>query len=422
MNKKIILAYSGGLDTSCAIKWLQENYSYEVIAVTADIGEGKELGPVRDKALTVGASKCHVLALQDRFAQEYLVPALQANALYEGIYPLISALSRPLIAQSLVEVAKQEKAVAVAHGCTGKGNDQVRFDVTIKALAPHLQIIAPAREHPIAREEAIAYAKQHHIPLPIQLDNPFSIDQNLWGRSCECGILEDPWAEPPEAAYGITKNLQQAPQHTEEISIDFEQGIPVALNGTHKSLAPLIAELNQIAGNHGVGRIDHIENRLIGIKSREVYEAPAAMTLITAHRALEALTLVREVAHFKPVIEQQFTNLIYNGLWFSPLREALYAFIQQTQQTVTGKVRLKLHKGHAIVTGRTSPRSLYMKNLATYNAADQFDHQAALGFIKLWGLPTETYQSINSNEQNDDRKINEQHKIMGRPLCNSDAS
>lgn len=395
MKKKIILAYSGGLDTSCSIKWLQEQYGYEVIAVAMDVGEGKKLEPIRDKALKIGASKCYILSLQEVFAKEFLVPALQANALYENIYPLVSALSRPLIARSLVEIAKKEKAVAVAHGCTGKGNDQVRFDVSISALAPHLKIVAPAREHPMAREEAIAYAKKNNIPLPINLNNPFSIDQNLWGRSCECGVLEDPWVEPPEAAYGLTKNVNQAPAKPQEITIGFKNGIPISLNKKVKALPELITELNKIAGLHGVGRIDHIENRLIGIKSREVYEAPAAMTLITAHRALEALTLVREVAHFKPIIEQHFANLIYEGLWFSPLREALYAFIQQTQQRVSGTVRIKLHKGHATVVGRTSPYSLYVKDLATYAAADQFDHHAAMGFIKLWGLPTQIYHRIN---------------------------
>lgn len=395
MNKKIVLAYSGGLDTSCAIKWLQEEYGYEVIALAVDVGEGKALEPVRQKALQVGAANCYVLDLQEQFAEEFLLPALQANTLYEGIYPLVSALSRPLIAQKLVEVAQAENAVAVAHGCTGKGNDQVRFDVSINALAPNLKIVAPARENPISREQAIAYAEQHQIPLPINLENPFSIDQNLWGRSCECGVLEDPWAEPPEGAYALTVSIHDAPAAAEEIVIDFEKGKPVALNGQAMSFQQIIQQLNTIAGRHGIGRIDHIENRLVGIKSREVYEAPAAMTLITAHRALEALTLVREVAHFKPLIEQRFANLIYEGLWFSPLREALLAFIQQTQQNVSGQVRLKLHKGQAIVVGRRSVYSLYVEKLATYNAQDQFDHQAGIGFIKLWGLPTQVYQIIN---------------------------
>jgi argininosuccinate synthase len=411
MRKKVILAYSGGLDTSCSIKWLQEQYGYDVIAVTADVGEGKELEPIREKALKVGASQCYVLPLQARFAKEFLIPTLQANALYEGIYPLISALSRPLIAQALVEIALQENATAIAHGCTGKGNDQVRFDVTIKALAPHLQIVAPARENPMSREAAIIYAQQHNIPLPVDLNNPFSIDQNLWGRSCECGVLEDPWAEPPENAYALTRNISTAPDAAEEITIQFEHGIPIALNGINKSFEVLVHDLNQIAGMHGVGRIDHIENRLVGIKSREVYEAPAAMTLITAHRALEALTLVREVAHFKPIIEQNFTRLIYEGLWFSPLRDALYQFIQETQRNVSGEVRIKLHKGHAIVVGRRSAHSLYVKDLATYAKADQFDHHAALGFIKLWGLPTEVFHSINKGVDKDEQEI------MGRTLC-----
>lgn len=398
MSKKIILAYSGGLDTSCSIKWLQEKYGYEVIAVTMDVGEGKELEPIHDKALKIGASKCYILPLQEKFSNEFIVPALQANALYENIYPLISALSRPLIAEALVEVAKKENAVAVAHGCTGKGNDQVRFDVSIRSLAPELQIVAPARENPMAREQAIAYAKEHDIPLPINLDNPFSIDHNLWGRSCECGVLEDPWVEPPEAAYALTKNLKDTPENPEEITIGFEKGVPVSLNDKSKPLPELITQLNKIAGNHGVGRLDHIENRLVGIKSREVYEAPAAMTLIAAHRALEALVLVREVAHFKPLIEQRFANLIYEGLWFSPLWDALYAFILQTQEKVTGTVRIKFHKGHATVVGRTSPYSLYVKKLATYAADDLFDHKAAIGFVKIWGLPTETYHIINKDK------------------------
>lgn len=398
MAQKIILAYSGGLDTSCSIKWLQQEYGFDVIAVTMDVGEGKDLQPIYDKALKVGASKCYILPLQDEFAENYLQHALKANALYEGIYPLVSALSRPLIAKALVDVAKKEGAVAVAHGCTGKGNDQVRFDVSIKALAPHLKIVAPAREHPLGREEAIAYAKFHGIPLPIDLNNPFSIDQNLWGRSCECGILEDPWAAPPEEAYALTNSITNAPQDAEEITLEFEQGLPIALNEVILSFAELIHKLNEIAGRHGVGRIDHIENRLVGIKSREVYEAPAAMTLITAHRALEALTLVREVAHFKPIIEQKLTNLIYEGLWFSPLYEALCAFIDKTQTYVTGTVKIRLHKGHAIVVGRSSPYSLYVKKLATYAGDDQFDHHAALGFIELWGLPTKIYHNLKAKE------------------------
>lgn len=398
MTQKIILAYSGGLDTSCAIKWLQEQYHYDVIAVTMDVGEEKSLQQIQEKALQVGAKKCYVLPLKQRFAEEFVLPALHANALYEGVYPLVSALSRPLIAQALVEVAEQENAVAIAHGCTGKGNDQVRFDVGIQALAPHLQIVAPQRENPTSREQAIEYAAQHSIPLPIDLHNPFSTDQNLWGRSCECGVLEDPWAEPPEAAYALTASIAAAPDAPEQIVIDFAAGKPIALNEQALPLHELISQINKIAGKHGVGRIDHVENRLIGIKSREIYEAPAAMTLIAAHRALETLTLERDVAHFKPLMEQRFANLIYEGLWFSPLRVALQTFMQETQKTVTGKVRIKLHKGHATVVGRTSKYSLYAENLATYNAKDEFDHHAALGFIKLWGLPAKLYHAVNKEE------------------------
>jgi argininosuccinate synthase len=400
MKKKIILAYSGGLDTSCSIKWLEEQYGFEVIAVTMDVGEGKDLQPIKEKAIKIGASKCYVLPLQNEFANDYLQLALKANTLYEGVYPLISALSRPLIAKSLVEIAKKENAIAVAHGCTGKGNDQVRFDVSIKSLMPELEIVAPARENPMSREAAIAYAKQHNIPLPIDLANPFSIDQNLWGRSCECGVLEDPWQAPPEAAYALTNSIDAAKPTAEEIVITFEQGVPVALNDESMTFVEIITHLNNIAGQHGVGRIDHIENRLIGIKSREVYEAPAAITLITAHKALEALTLVKEVAHFKGIIEQRLAHLIYEGLWFSPLQKALSAFIEHTQQHVTGKVRIKLHKGHAIVVGRSSSHSLYIKDLATYGIDDQFDHHAALGFIKLWGLPTETHHGIHAQGEN----------------------
>lgn len=396
MTKKIILAYSGGLDTSCAVKWLQEQYGYEVIAVTMDVGEGKSLEEIEKKALLVGATKCYVLPLTERFAEELVLPALQANALYENVYPLVSALSRPLIAQTLVEIALKENAVAVAHGCTGKGNDQVRFDVAINTLAPHLQVVAPQRENPISRPEAIEYAKKHNIPLPINLESPFSIDQNLWGRSCECGVLEDPWAAPPEGAYEMTASIDNAPNTAEEVVIEFTKGKPTALNGKKMPLHTLILELNKIAGKHGVGRIDHVENRLIGIKSREVYEAPAAMTLIAAHRALESLTLVREVAHFKPLLEQRFANLIYEGLWFSPLRVALQKCIEETQKVVTGEVRMRLHKGHAIVAGRRSPHSLYNDDLATYTEKDTFDHHAAIGFIKIWGLPTKLYEQVNS--------------------------
>jgi argininosuccinate synthase len=397
-NPKLVLAYSGGLDTSVAIKWLQER-GYDVIACCLDLGEGKDLDFVKEKALKVGAIKSYVIDVKEEFANEYALIALQAHALYEGKYPLVSALSRPLIAKKLVEIAELEGAVAVAHGCTGKGNDQVRFEVSIKALNPNLEVIAPVREWSWSREEEIEYAKKHGIPIPVDLDSPFSIDQNLWGRSNECGILEDPWAAPPEEAYELTAALENTPDVPEIIEIGFEQGVPKTLNGKPYSLASLILELNAIAGKHGVGRIDHVENRLVGIKSREVYECPGAMTLIKAHKELEDLTLVKEVAHFKPIIEQKLAEVIYNGLWFSPIKDALVAFLKETQKNVTGVVRVKLFKGHAIIEGRKSEFSLYDEKLATYTADDQFDHQAAVGFISLYGLPTKVYSIVNNQKK-----------------------
>ncbi|MEK4028476.1 argininosuccinate synthase [Pseudobacillus sp. FSL P4-0506] len=400
MNKKVVLAYSGGLDTSVAIPWLKDK-GYDVVACCLDVGEGKDLAFVKEKALQVGAVASYMIDAKEEYANEYALLALQGHTLYEGKYPLVSALSRPLIAKKLVEVAEKENAVAVAHGCTGKGNDQVRFEVSIKALNPNLEVLAPVRDWKWSREEEIEYAKQNNIPIPINLDSPFSIDQNLWGRSNECGILEDPWAAPPEEAYDLTASLENTPDVPEIIEIRFEQGVPVALNGQNYSLAQLILELNEIAGKHGVGRIDHVENRLVGIKSREVYECPGAMTLILAHKELEDLTLVKEMAHFKPVIEKKLTELIYEGLWFSPLKKALEAFLKQTQQFVTGTVRVKLFKGHAIVEGRKSEYSLYDEKLATYTTEDQFDHEAAVGFIQLWGLPTK----VNSMVQQEKVKV-----------------
>ncbi|NSL66229.1 argininosuccinate synthase [Bacillus toyonensis] len=396
-KKKVVLAYSGGLDTSVAIKWLQEK-NYDIIALCLDLGEGKDLAFVKEKALSVGAIKSYMIDVQEEFANEYALMAMQAHTLYEGKYPLVSALSRPLIAKKLVEIAEQEGATAVAHGCTGKGNDQVRFEVSIQALNPYLEVIAPVREWKWSREEEIAYAKENDVPIPINLDSPFSIDQNLWGRSNECGILEDPWAAPPEDAYEMTLALEDTPNKPEFVEIGFEAGVPTTLNGTAYSLSELIKALNALAGKHGVGRIDHVENRLVGIKSREVYECPAAMTLITAHKELEDLTHVKEVAHFKPVIEQKITELIYNGLWFSPLKQALHAFLKETQKNVTGTVRVKLFKGHAIVEGRKSEYSLYDEKLATYTAQDEFNHDAAVGFISLFGLPTKVYSQVNQKK------------------------
>ena len=321
-KEKIVLAYSGGLDTSVAINWLQEKYNYDVIAVALDVGEGKDLDFVQKKALDVGAIKSYVIDAKSLYANEYVLPALQANLLYEGKYPLISALSRPLISKILVDIAEKEGAAAVAHGCTGKGNDQVRFDVAFTALNPDLQIVAPVREWAMSREEEIEYAKAHNIPIPIDLDNPFSIDQNLWGRSNECGVLEDPWAEAPKEAFDLTVDPVDAPIEAQIIQLAFEQGKPVSIDGKALPLDELILELNEIAGKHGVGRIDHVENRLVGIKSREIYEAPAALTLIAAHQELEALTLPRELAEFKPIIEQKFAQTVYNGLWFSALTDS----------------------------------------------------------------------------------------------------
>lgn len=394
-KEKIVLAYSGGLDTSVAIQWLVES-GYEVIACCLDVGERKNLDFIKEKAITVGASESYTIDAKEEFAEDFALIALQAHAYYEGKYPLISALSRPLIAKKLVEVARQEGASAIAHGCTGKGNDQVRFEVAIHALAPDLKVVSPVRDWKWSREEEINYAKEHNIPVPIDLDNPFSIDQNLWGRSNECGVLENPWTTPPEAAYDLTVSLEDAPDTADIVEITFDAGIPISLNGENMSLANLILTLNEIAGKHGVGRIDHIENRLVGIKSREVYECPAAVTLIKAHKELEDLTFVREVAHFKPIIEQKISETIYNGLWFSPLTEALVAFLKSTQKFVNGTIRVKLFKGHAIVEGRKSPNSLYDENLATYTSSDTFDQDAAVGFIKLWGLPTKVSAEVNS--------------------------
>jgi len=395
MNKgKVILAYSGGLDTSVSIKWLMDE-GYDVIACCLDVGEGKNLDFIKDKAIEIGAVASYTIDAKDEFANDFALIALQAHTYYEGKYPLISALSRPLIAKKLVEVAIKEEAVAVAHGCTGKGNDQVRFEVAIHSLAPDLKVLAPVRDWTWSREEEINYAIEHSIPVPIDLDNPFSIDQNLWGRSNECGVLENPWIAPPEVAYDLTVSLENTPDIPEMIEIEFLAGVPIAIDGSKYELSELIQQLNSIAGKHGVGRIDHIENRLIGIKSREVYEAPGAVTLMTAHKELEDLTFVKDIAHFKPMIEQKITEMIYNGLWFNPLTESLIAFLKSTQKYVNGTVRVKLFKGHAIVEGRKSPNSLYDENLATYTSADTFNQESSVGFIKLWGLPTKVHAEVN---------------------------
>ncbi|PEQ84608.1 argininosuccinate synthase [Bacillus sp. AFS006103] len=397
-KEKIILAYSGGLDTSVSVKWIQEKYGYDVIALGLDVGEGKDLEAIKNKALNVGAIKAYMIDAKELLAKEYILPALKANCLYEGKYPLSSALSRPLISKLLVEVAEKEGATAVAHGCTGKGNDQVRFEVSIQALNPSLKVVAPVREWGMTRDEEIKYAEENGIPIPVDLDNPFSIDANIWGRACEAGVLEDPWAEAPEAAFDWTNPIELTPDSAEYVEIEFEQGVPVALNGERLPLVQLIETLNALGGKHGVGRIDHIENRLVGIKSREVYENPAALILINAHKELEFLTLTREVSQFKTQVEQQMSKIIYEGLWYSPIKPALDAFINETQKTVTGTIRVKLHKGNHTVVGRKSPYSLYNEELATYSKGDAFDHNAAVGFIKIWGLPTKVNAEVNKKE------------------------
>jgi argininosuccinate synthase len=393
-NQKVVLAYSGGLDTSVAIPWLKEQ-GWDVIAVCLDVGEGKDLEFIKNKALQVGAVESYMIDAKDEFAEEYALISLQAHTWYEQKYPLVSALSRPLISKKLVEIAEATGADAVAHGCTGKGNDQVRFEVSIKALNPNLKVIAPVREWGWSRDEEIEYATKHNVPIPATIDSPFSIDQNLWGRANEAGVMEDPWVAPPEEAYGLTKALENTPDTPETVEIEFVKGKPVSVNGEEMKLADLILKLNAIAGEHGVGRIDHVENRLVGIKSREVYEIPGAKVLLTAHKELEDLTLVKELAHFKPVIEKKLSEIIYDGLWFSPLRPALEAFLAETQQYVNGTVRVKLFKGHAIVEGRKSPNSLYNEKLATYSKEDEFNHNSAVGFIELWGLPTVVSSSVN---------------------------
>ena len=396
VKEKVILAYSGGLDTSVAITWL--NKDYDVIAVCMDVGEGNDLDFIHDKALKVGAIESHVIDVKDEFAEDYVLVALQGHTFYERKYPLVSALSRPLISKKLVEIAHKTGATTIAHGCTGKGNDQVRFEVAIASLDPSLKVIAPVREWKWSREEEINYAKANGVPIPADLDSPYSVDQNLWGRANECGVLENPWNEAPEDAYDLTVAPEEAPDSPVYVNIDFEAGVPVALDGEKMKLADLILELNDLAGQHGVGRIDHVENRLVGIKSREIYECPGAVTLLAAHKEIEDLTLVRELAHFKPIIENELSNLIYNGLWFNPATEALIAYLKSTQQVVNGTAKVKLYKGSATVVARKSNNSLYDESLATYTSADTFDQDAAIGFIKLWGLPSKVHAEVQAHK------------------------
>jgi len=388
LAERTVLAYSGGLDTSVAIPWIKEKYGLEVVTVTADVGQGDDLQAIEKKALRSGAVRHYSIDVRPEFVKEFVFAGIRANALYEGKYPLSTALARPLIVSKLVEIARKEKAVAAAHGCTGKGNDQVRFDVGIKSLAPDLRIIAPIREWNMTRAEEIQYAARNNIPIPVDLKRPYSIDQNLFGRSIESGVLENANQEPPADVYQWTIPPEQAPEDPEYLEIEFDRGAPVALNGTSLNPVKLIESLNLIAGRHGVGRIDHLEDRLVGIKSREVYECPAATVLLEAHRDLEKAVMTRHEVWFKQQVDQQWSFLVYTGLWYDPLREDLDAFIDKTQERVTGTVKMKLYKGLASVVGRSSPMSLYNANLATYEAGSKFDQGWSEGFIEIWGLPT----------------------------------
>ncbi|MDO8662269.1 MAG: argininosuccinate synthase [Candidatus Omnitrophota bacterium] len=389
--KKVILAYSGGLDTSCIIRWLKDK-GYEVICFMADLGQGlgqgENLEAIESRALAAGASKVYIKDLQDEFVEEFVLPALAANAVYEGKYLLATALGRPLIAKYLVQIAHKEKATAIAHGCTGKGNDQVRIEVAAGILDASLEIIAPVRSWEFkSREEEIEYAKTHSIPIDVTKKKPYSIDRNIWGISIEAGVLEDLTQEPPEDAYMITKSPTAQASYPKYIEVYFEKGVPKKIDGKTCKLKSLISHLNEVGGFYGVGRSDMLENRLVGIKSREIYEAPAATILHIAHKELEALVLDRELAHFKDIISLKYAELVYNGLWFSPLKEALDAFVKSTQKHVTGSIRLKLFKGNCLAVGRKSTHSLYKKELSTYGKEDKFDQKLAEGFIKIWGMP-----------------------------------
>jgi argininosuccinate synthase len=389
---KVVLAYSGGVDTSVCIPYLKNEWGVEeVITLAADLGQGDELGPIQAKALRCGAVESLVVDAKAEFVRDYAFSAIQANALYENRYPLSTALARPLIAKLLVEAAEKYGADAVAHGCTGKGNDQVRFDVGIMSLNPNLKVLAPAREWGMSREQTIAYGERFGVESPVKKSSPYSIDRNLLGRSIEAGALEDPMTEPPEEVYLMTKAIADTPDEAEYIEIGFEKGVPVSLNQQELEPVTLVGQLNEIVGRHGVGRIDMIENRVVGIKSREIYEAPALLVLIDAHRDLESLTLTGDVTQYKRGIEETYGQLIYRGLWYSPLKEALDAFISKTQEQVSGTVKIKLFKGNATIVGRRSENSIYSADLATYGEEDQFDHKAAEGFIYVWGLPTKVW-------------------------------
>ncbi len=393
-----VLAYSGGLDTSVCIKWLQEERGYDVVALVGEVGQEHDgLEAVRNKALATGAIECHVIDMREEFADDYLSKEIMANGLYENKYPLLSALSRPLIAKHLVDVAHRHGAAAVAHGCTGKGNDQVRFEAAVMTLDPNLKIVAPVREWDLrTRPEEMDWAQKHGIPVPTTKESPYSIDDNVWGRAIECGVLENPWNEPPADIYTMTAEPADAPDEPEYAVVSFENGLPCAIDGERKSLLDIVYAMNEIAGRNGYGRLDMIENRLVGVKSRECYEAPGGLALIEAHKALEDLCLERDLLHFKLGLEQKWAEAVYNGQWFSPLKEALDAFMAQTQENLTGDVRLRFFKGTCTVAGRRSDYSLYSEALATYDAGDAFDHASAKGFINLYALPAKTWAQVTS--------------------------
>ena len=399
MAEKIVLAYSGGLDTSVAVPWLKEERGYDVIALTVDVGMQRAREEVQSRALAAGAAKFVWREAQETFVRHFAFPALAAGAVYQGRYPLATALARPLIARELVEAARAEGATAVGHGCTGKGNDQVRFDVSVQALAPELRIVAPVRDWDMDREAEIVYAQERSIPVPVTRDSPYSIDENLWGRSIECGVLEDPWQEPPPDIYQWTVSPAEAPDAPAYVEIGFEAGLPVSLDGREAAPASLVLRLNELAGEHGVGRVDMVEDRLVGIKSREIYESPAAVTLLTAHEALEQMTLSKDQRRLKARIAQEYAEIIYNGLWFTAHHQDMAAYVQSTQRHVTGMVRVKLHKGVANAVGRKSPKSLYDFSLATYDRSDRFDKTAAPGFIHIWGLPVRVQAQAQGEEE-----------------------
>jgi len=398
ITEKIVLAYSGGLDTSVLIKYLQEKLNAEVITVTVDVGQGEDLKAAEEKAKKLGAIKHFSIDAKDEFAKDYIFPAIKANALYEGKYPISTSLSRPLIAKKMVEIAEKEGATALAHGCTGRGNDQVRFDITLGSLAPEKKVIAPVREWGMTRDEEIAYAKTKGIPVS-SAAKKYSIDSSVWGRAIECGLLEDASQAPPDDAYEWTVAPEKAPNTPEIVTVQFDAGVPVAVNGKAMLPLELIEEMNKIAGRNGVGRIDHIEDRLVGIKSREVYECPAATVILEAHKDLEKMVMTRHQVLFKQQVDAEWVFLAYAGLWLDPLKDDLDAYINKSQENVTGEVKLKLYKGSMLVIGRSSPMSLYDKNLANYNIKTSFNQSYSHGFIELWGLQTRMYNALKNQSK-----------------------